>query len=250
MSVSDLMPLMLLLLFSLALSFGTATVVFVIRQLRRRHDQPGGPSGGPRPFPASILRPAMVNRPPCWLAIKTRSLLAVQSALGLHNARPCSFIEGLAGEQKLFIAPPIRGWILVFGAGLIEPTDDVDNCFRFLLNLSRKLGEVQFFSASRMLHHHAWVRAERGRVIRAYAWAGRTLWSQGRRTTAENELNLICFGYAELPDRPAFGETDLVAANEEKVPLLAAKWSLDPACIDERFLEQESGVAGEPSRKY
>jgi len=38
--------------------------------------------------------------------------------------------------------------------------------------------------------------------------------------------------------------------NVEKVPLLAARWSLDPAAIDERLLAHARGVAGEPSHRF
>ena len=116
--------------------------------------------------------------------------------------------------------------------------------------MSRKLGEVQFFSASRILLNHAWVRLERGRVVRGYAWAGKTLWEQGRRTAAEQDLDLRCFDYTETAERASFGERDVIALNIEKVPLLAARWSLDPAYIDQRFLETERGIAGELSRHY
>ena len=189
-------------------------------------------------------------RPACWLAIKSRSLVKVQSALGLHNAKPCSLAEGMSGGEKLFISPPINGWILVMGAGLPEPSDDVDICFRFVMNLSRKLGEVQLFNSSRVLLYHAWVFADRGRVVRAYAWAGKTIWKQGLRTSAERELDLKCFDYTEASERSFFSESDVIAANVEKVHLLAARWSLDPACIDERFFSTERGIAGEPSRRY
>ena len=101
-----------------------------------------------------------------------------------------------------------------------------------------------------MLNHHAWVRAERGRVIRAYAWAGRTVWKQGRRTAAERDLNVQCFDYTDTPEKTFFGEPDVIGANVDKVPLLASRWSLDPARVDERFLENEHGVAGEPSHRY
>jgi hypothetical protein len=36
----------------------------------------------------------------------------------------------------------------------------------------------------------------------------------------------------------------------EKVPLLAARWSFDPATIDGRILAQAHGIAGKPSRLY
>jgi hypothetical protein len=51
---------------------------------------------------------------------------------------------------------------------------------------------------------------------------------------------------ASVPAR----EWDAIAANVERVPLLAARWSLDPAAIDEVFLERERGIAGEPPRRY
>src|SRR5438552_1527484 len=79
---------------------------------------------------------------------------------------------------------------------------------------------------------------------------GRTLWHQGPRTAAEKELRLKCFDYGESAERLSFGQPDVVAANTDKVPLLAARWSLDPAGIDERFFEQERGIAGEVSRRY
>jgi hypothetical protein len=245
------MPILLLVLFSLALSIGTAMIVLVIR--RGRHLPPSRRRASvPPPLPALACPSARTCflRPACWLAVKSRNLLAVQSALGLHNPKPCSWLEGLAGEEKLFIAPPVKGWVLVIGSGLPDPSDDVDACFRFLQELSRKLGHVQFFSASRILLHHAWVQADGGRVLRAYAWAGKTLWQQGRCTAAERELELKCFDYTEAVERAPYGQPDSLVANVDKVPLLAARWSLDPAHIEERCLEKERGVAGELPRKY
>jgi hypothetical protein len=126
----------------------------------------------------------------------------------------------------------------------------VDACFRFVREVSRKMGQVQFFMASGILQHHGWVKLEGGRVLRAYAWAGKTLWQQGHPTPAENELDMKSFGYNEAPERTSFEQPDVVATNVEKVPLLAARWSLDPARIDERFLERARGVAGEPGRRF
>jgi hypothetical protein len=136
---------------------------------------------------------------------------------------------------------------VVIGSGLPDPAVDVDACFRFVVDLGRKLGQVRFFSASRILHHYAWVRVEGGRVVLAYAWEGETPWSQGLRTPAEKELGLKYFDYAESPDGAPWVRRELVAANADKVPLLAARWSLDPAQVDEGFLAQEQGIAGEPS---
>jgi hypothetical protein len=136
------------------------------------------------------------------------------------------------------------------GSGLPDPGEDVDACFRFVVGLSRKLGQVQFFSASRVLQHHAWVQADGGKVLRAYAWAGKTLWHQGRRTKAEKELELKCYDYGDSTERPSITPPEAVALNVDKVPLLAARWSIDPGHLDERLLEHEQGIAGEPSRSY
>ncbi|PWU17222.1 MAG: hypothetical protein C5B50_11745 [Verrucomicrobia bacterium] len=243
----DLMPVLLMLLFSLALSVGTATIVLVARRARLR---PRARRPRQQEPPPVCTHTCFLRRPAAWLAIKSRSLLAVQSALGMRHTKPCPLLQGLAGEEKLFICPPVKGWILVTGSGLPDPSDDVDACFRFLVELSRKLGHVQYFSASHMLYHHAWVRADAGRIVRAYAWAGRTLWRQGERTQAENELGVKCFGYTEPSERSLFGQPDLIAMNVDKVPLLAARWSLDPARLEERALDSERGIAGEPSLRY
>jgi hypothetical protein len=243
------MPMLLLLLFGVTLSIGLGIIVVVIH--RARQPLAAERARQSSPVPNCPYEPGCIyQRPGCWLAIKSRSLPTVQSALGLNNPKPCSWFEAMSGDEKLFIAPPVKGWILVAGSGLPDPSEDVDVCFRFVLALSRKLGQVQLFSASRVLQYHAWVKAERGRIVRAYAWAGKTLWHQGRRTAAENDLDLKCLDYNEAAERVSFSQPDVAAVNVDKVPLLAARWSLDPGHIDGRFLEKQQGVAGEPSRKY
>lgn len=249
MKPSDIIPVLLLVLFTLAVGLGAAMAVFVSAWLRRNR-QMREPLTREDLSSYSFVRVAALHRPVSWIAIRSRNLTAVQEALGLNNAKPCSWFEGLAGEQKLFIAPPINGWILVVGSDLPEPADDVDACFRFLNDLSRKVGHVQLFNASRALGHHAWVQMEAGRVVRAYAWAAKTLWNQGIKTAAELELGFKCFGYLENFDRSPYGHNDLITFNVERVPLLASRWSLDPAGIDERLFEDARGVAGEASQLY
>src|SRR5262245_25699495 len=190
-------------------------------------------------------RPAIFELPSRWLAIKSSNLFSVQSALGLHNPTPCSWDERLARPRKLFISPPIAGWILVMGSGLPDPSDDVDKLYHFIRRLSRKLGEVQFFSVNRILNHHDWVKASEGKILRGYAWAGCTLWNQGNKTPAEMSLGLKCFDYTEPMERISFTLTDPASFNVEKVPLLAARWSLDLTTIDARMLKESRGVAGE-----
>jgi len=185
---------------------------------------------------------------PCrWLAIRSGNVQAVQEALHLHNATACSWEEGLAEarDRRLFISPPVGEWILVVGSGLPDPSEDVDKCFHFLRHLSRELGKVQFFSFNRALQHHAWVRMEDGRVQRAYAWAGHTVWNQGRTTPEERALGFRCFGYTDAATRNDFTEPAPVASNTYKVAALAARWSLDPGVIVDSRIGADPGITGE-----
>src|SRR5665213_1031861 len=185
------------------------------------------------------------HRPGCWLAVRSVSTEAVKDALELNRAAPCSWEEGLAGGHEFFISPRVHGWVIVTGLGLPHPSDDVDATFLFLTALSRKLGHVQYFYASRLMRHHAWARLDDGCVTRAYAWTGETVWNQGAKTMPETRLGLKCFAYGDtLPSKEA------VEMNFEKVAALAARWSLDPAAIDESSLNHASGLAGELSQLY
>lgn len=246
-NLADLVPIVLLIVLGLSLGAAATMVYFVRRELRetRRLVHLRSEYVPARDFGESW----QLTRPQSWLAVRSENLPAVQRALGLRHPKPCPCRSGLAGDEKLFIAPPLNGWILVTGSELPDPGDDVDACFRFLVETSRKLGHLQFFSANPVLHHHGWARVDEGQIVRAYAWAGTTVWNQGLRTRAEEELGLKCFEYAEHEDRSAPVPSEVVATNAEKVPLLAERWSFDPAHIDERFLERARGVAGEPSSR-
>jgi len=236
------------MLFLGAVIGGTAIALFII-SCRRRQLAAEESSG--RSFKDFTIAPGSnyLHRPTTWLAVRSRNVHAVQVALGLNNAQPCTWLEGLSGDEKLFIAPPVKGWVLIIGFGLPDPADDVDLCFRFLTGLSQKLGHVQFFKANRVLGHHAWVRVENGEVMRGYAWAGKTLWNQGMTTRAESEFGLKCFQYFESPDE-TLEESEIAAVNVEKVFFLASRWSLDPASVDENLFEHAYGIAGEPPRLY
>jgi hypothetical protein len=197
--------------------------------------------------PSRGYQPSIFEHSCRWIAVKKNQVKTVQLALDLHNPVPCSWDEGTSrlADRKLFISPPVRGWILVIGQGLPDPSEDVDRCFHFITRLSRALGHVQFFNTHRALNHHAWVRAEGGRIRRAYAWAGETLWNQGPLTQAEHDLGLKCFDYGERPAVIDVSPNEPQPSNAEKVMQLAARWSLDPSTVEERMLHMGLGVAGE-----
>lgn len=247
----DLLIPLLLLLLGLALGAALAGFGLSVWGLRRRRifrsisgliARRAPPLGRPA-VPAAWL-------PTRWLAIRAANPVVVQAALGLHHPIACTWGDGLAltREQRLFISPSIDGWVLVMGPHLPDPAEDVDRCFVLLLTLSRALGHVQFFSFDRRLNHHAWAYADRGHMRRGYAWAGQTLWNQGPITQSEVELGLSCQEYGATVRNLPGSLLDMLARNTDRVPGLAARWSLDPGSVEPNALERSLGIAGELTR--
>jgi hypothetical protein len=131
----------------MTLSVGTAIVLLVVGRSKARTAASGKADSTGQ---GSLEHAGLLPRPDHWLAVKSRKPAAIQAVLRLHNPRPCSLLEGLLGEQRFFIAAPRPGWIVVIGSGMPDPAVDVDACFRFVVDLSCKLGQVQFFSADRV----------------------------------------------------------------------------------------------------
>jgi hypothetical protein len=250
----DMIVPLLLVVLGLALGVGLICLLFVVHYVRTDQSRTKAACRGRhlgsrsrRSFPSQLR---IFSPPDRWMAIRSDNLHLVQSVLGLRRPTPCTWEEGLtvAHEHQLFISSPLKGWVLVLGPSLPEPADDVDHCYRFVLHLSKRLGQVQFFSVNRALNHHAWVLADEGAVSRAYAWAEKTLWNQGRMTRDEIELDLRCYEYGESPEREDFWAAAPTSLNTDKVPMLAARWSIDPSSLNGRFLKQAQGIAGSPSR--
>jgi hypothetical protein len=195
---------------------------------------------------APSLSASLFEGPSRWLAVRSQNPQVIQSALGVQHARACSWSDALATpfEPRLFISPPVNGWIVVMGCDLPDPSDDVDECYKFLAGLSQRLGEVQFFTRNRAIAHHGWVRMDSGKVLRAYVWAGETIWSQGTATEAERELKMRCLPYAESAEVLGYAGREALSNNTERVVRLAAAWSLDPTSVEGADLESK-GIAGD-----
>src|SRR6185503_13886558 len=116
-NVGSLIPALLIMLFLGAVMGGTA-VAFLVRSWRSK--QLGAESAFTHTFQdlTISLTPSLARRPTTWLAVRSRNVHAVQVALGLNNVQPCTWTEGLSGDEKLFIAPPVKGWVLIIGSGL------------------------------------------------------------------------------------------------------------------------------------
>jgi hypothetical protein len=246
--IKEVVSLLMLIPLGIVLGTGIFFIYMAVRWVRRKNEsRPPRKPAYVEPAQHSPFRPALYVQPSRWLAIRGTNPRVIQEALGLHHTTPCSWEEGLveAQEHKLFVSPPVAGWILVIGSNLPEPEDDVDKLYHFLMRVSRKLGHVQYFHFNRACHHHAWAMVEQGRVFRAYAWAGEALWNQGQITGAERQLSIQCIEYGTNLD---FAHREMLQANTEKVPMLASRWSVDPNSIDESQLKMHQGIAGELSR--
>jgi hypothetical protein len=196
---------------------------------------------------ASLSYTALINMPHHWIAVQGVSAEAVVNALKLKNLNECTWTDGLvdAGQNRIFISPRIGHWTLIMGDGLPDPATDVDTCFHFLHHLSIHLGHVQFFSANRALGFHAWAKFYQGNAVRAYAWAGQTVWNQGPMSAAEIKLGATCHQYFEDEHLPWQEQQEISAHNIELIPALAARWSIDPAAIDARKISPYPGLSGE-----
>ncbi|HVY72334.1 MAG TPA: hypothetical protein VHH73_20535 [Verrucomicrobiae bacterium] len=236
----------LILLLLLVLGVGMVFLRMASRQARFRVDYTPWADGTVDFCSAPSWRVcrSMLFKHPCrWLAIRCLNPPAVRDALDLQDATLCGWVEGLTrlGDDHLFITPPLNGWVLVFGSALPAPEDDIDRVFHFLQNLSRQLGEVQYFAANRVVDHHAWARMVDGRVRRAYAWTGETVWNDGEKTDAERRLSLRCLHYGETR-QTLFGSND--RPNADRIFALAARWSLDPTTIEPVTERHSQGILG------
>lgn len=251
-SSADLLPYLLLILITIvSLILCMFSIIYYLRN-RRAASSAKMTSRSNRYVASSTLVPSFIfDRPDCWVAIKGRNLAAVRESLGLENATPRSWMEGLAEAadgNSLFVSPPIRGWILVFGPHLPRPSDDIDQCFRFLSRLSKGMGEVQYFCGNSVTYEHAWARLVDGKVVRAYAWFRQTLWNQGSLSEAERKTAVKIYDYAESPSPLLLGMQDRFRMNTERLFSLAGRWSVDPSRIDQSDLMSAGlGISGHPS---
>ncbi len=183
-----------------------------------RADRPDADPDAPAPLPAVAT----------WLAVRSGDSDAVMRALGLRTVLPANWRAGLvmAARAGVFVTPPVGGWVLAVGAdldGIGEPAEAVPP---LLTLLSRMFGRAAWFCRDDGGERYGWAVAERGALLRGYAYAdgeGHRFW---HGDVTDDERALGCF-----VDDPRDHSDDDVKwwPDARLVTALAARWSLDPA---------------------
>jgi len=114
-------------------------MAFLVSSLIRQHRSRSRPRALEFDSLAGRRHASYLLRPACWVAIKSRNLPAVQSALGLHHPKPCSWVEGLASEEQLFSAPLVAQAV---GPAFARDHAEGERRAAMLLGLTRAAGLV------------------------------------------------------------------------------------------------------------
>ena len=164
-------------------------------------------------------------------------------ALGLRTVLPAGWRAGLAEVQTqgVFVTPPVGGWVFAVGRDVAERTADPGEVERRVAALSEEFGAAFWFAADGEREVFGWARGERGRWVRAYAFAeelGHYLW-HGEIPAAEHALG--CFR-----DDPRDRSDDDVKwwPDQAVVCAIAAAWARDPSQLTPDAAPAAAGFVG------
>jgi len=164
-----------------------------------------------------------------WIVIDTTDASAIVSALRLKNMRPATWDIDPYHHDGVFVSPSVLGWTYVLGL-YVEP--HFPEFVPLLEDLSRRFGEVQYFSTHRVVELQAWAKAIDGRIVRGYCWVGErgeVVMDVGELTPEETELGFGRFINSRTVDGN-WGEVD--CPSEADVMRIAGKWSINPQELD------------------
>lgn len=183
-----------------------------------------------------------------WLAIRGDSPQLVAHALGAEAVQACNWksaAKAIYGEggRRVFISPPIHGWVLIAGNAL--PTLDVaeraDQATSLMKTLGRTFEDVQYFATHRVVGYHAWARVLRGEIVRCFAYLGERgeiLYESGVPDVVEQALRKT--NREEWKD-----ESAEFSPSEDDVMAMAGAWSIDPTQLEDLGLPASAGLVME-----
>jgi hypothetical protein len=158
-----------------------------------------------------------------WFAVPECRGETLAKAIGMPNVKRVSWSEGMKlieSKGGVFITPSIAGWTLAIGE---VPSADEAAWTPLIENLSREFGRTYYFGTHRVVEYHAWARAEKGTIVRAFGYLGErdeTFLNVGPRSPEEVQLGI--------------GESSGKSPDEESVLNLAGKWVIDPRTLDKQ----------------
>lgn len=186
-----------------------------------------------------------------WFAVKSSNTEEVANALHLKNVKPSGWQEGInsAYKGKVYVTPPIEGWVLAVGWGL--PVGDSEESIAALQKqanqLSQQFGEAQFFGTHRVVEYHCWLKSINGEIKRLYSYigeSGENLGIIGEPTDAESNYILIDTASEEAKQESYWERENLTIADEEIVMQIAEKWSVNPTTLEDRNNIKDLGLLG------
>lgn len=192
----------------------------------------------------------------CWLAIKTRNTMDVVEALNLADTRPANWNAGIGAiydaetsDCYVFVSPSVKGWTFVAGLPLPLPAGPsfVEKLSPLVASLARKYPEVHYFAALPIIDFFAWMRVDKGRVVRAFAIgeAG-TVWNRGKLTVDEKALGLSLFEVRGIEGQEGdVGGAILLHPTERHVLRLAGRWGISPLDLGKYAAQSGIGIVGQ-----
>jgi hypothetical protein len=195
-----------------------------------------------------------------WLAIRSEDPESVIEALRLEVS-PCNWSSGIdavyddwLGVARVFISPPVDGWIFVVGLPLPHPLGKgfVDKCTPLLVDLGGHFEEVQYFFSYPPLDYYAWARVKDGRLLRAFAASDEGLiWNKGRPSQEEQALGLSFFELRGVEGRKGDAGGELIMhPTEDHIMRLANRWSIDPTTLGEGHAAPALGYIALPPQNW
>ncbi len=227
-----------------------------------------------------------------WFAVRSDDAALVARVLGLEAVQVANWTTGLKAactsdpysdspRRRVFVTPPLAGWVLVVGASLPYPVQadgsnaELEQIARrfdaLMLRLASNFDEVQHFASHRVSSFVTWTRRTE-RTYRSFTYGdGGVYINRGAQTKAERELGLsdltgMDLGTATeaLSNRLAEEQMQTDALQESGMSLteamhrvgrnampsethvtdLAGRWSIDPTRIEDRFHEKSTGLLG------
>jgi hypothetical protein len=195
-----------------------------------------------------------------WLTIRSTDPNAVMRALSLADPAEATWRAGIdaaygdayrivLSRSRVFVSPPVNGWIFVVGQWTMGDGDDPGSIEQLITRLSKEFGEAQAFATYRVIEYHHWMRAKSGDLERSFAYlgeSGQVLRDEGEPTSAELDIGWQRWPEDdEFPYEPGDSSTSEEARwrpNEEDVMTIAGHWSINPQTLGPDVSSTGTGI--------